>query len=270
MRNIIAVLLLFPLLFAACSSDDKYVVKGKLSNLESQNLYAVHERYKKELKIDTVQVKEGEFELPGESEMLTALQLFTEDYTPLIRLYVKNGDRITLDGDVQKPVDIHVEGNEAYQIIMDFNQQNNALLQKIAEKQNEYYSRQRDSAYWDDLRKLRDEVAKKAEAQISASPASPASIILMYEYLLNENTAQLCDSLLRIMPPEAKPASLLAKIDLFIEQVRKMQINKTLPYSLLKNEKGESVSTNMFRDIPTVDKGFWRCCSGNRCFGRYH
>ncbi len=252
MRNIIAVLLLFPLLFAACSSDDKYVVKGKLSNLESQNLYAVHERYKKELKIDTVQVKEGEFELSGESEMLTALQLFTEDYTPLIRLYVKNGDRITLDGDVQKPVDIHVEGNEAYQIIMDFNQQNNALLQKIAEKQNEYYSRQRDSAYWDDLRKLRDEVAKKAEAQISASPASPASIILMYEYLLNENTAQLCDSLLRIMPPEAKPASLLAKIDLFIEQVRKMQINKTLPYSLLKNEKGESVSTNMFRDIPTV------------------
>ena len=74
----------------------------------------------------------------------------------------------------------------------------------------------------------------------------------MYEYLLNENTVELCDSLLRIMPSEAKPASLLAKIDLFIEQVRRVSVGKIFPYSVLKNEKGESVSTNTFRDIPTV------------------
>ena len=54
------------------------------------------------------------------------------------------------------------------------------------------------------------------------------------------------------MPSEAKPASLLAKIDLFIEQVRRVSVGKIFPYSVLKNEKGESVSTNTFRDIPTV------------------
>lgn len=59
----------------------------------------------------------------------------------------------------------------------------------------------------------------------------------MYEYLLNENTVELCDSLLRIMPSEAKPASLLAKIDLFIEQVRRVSVGKIFPYSVLKMKR---------------------------------
>ncbi|WP_418494758.1 thioredoxin-like domain-containing protein [Coprobacter sp.] len=252
MKNIIIFVLSFFLFLTACSSGDKYVVKGNLSHLEDQCLYAVHERYKKELKMDTIRVQSGKFELTGESEMLTSLQLYTEDYTPLMQLFVKNGDHISLEGDVQRPFEIRIKGNETYQAVTDFNQRNSALLQKIAEKRKEYYTRKKDSAYFDDLKKLEGEICRNAESEISAKPASLASIILMYEYLLNENTAELCDSLLRTMPSEAKPASLLTKIDLFIEQVRKMSIGKTFPYSVLKNEKGESVSTNTFRDIPTI------------------
>ena len=252
MKNIIIFVFSFFMFLAACSSGDKYVVKGNISHLEGQCLYAVHERYKKELKMDTIRIQSGKFELTGESEMLTSLQLYTEDYTPLMQLFVKNGDHISLEGDVQRPFEIRIKGNEAYQAVTDFNQRNGALLQRIAEKRKEYYAREKDSAYFDDLKKSEGEICRNAESEISAKPASPASIILIYEYLLNENTAELCDSLLRIMPSEAKPASLLAKIDLFIEQVRKMSIGKIFPYSVLKNEKGESVSTNTFRDIPTI------------------
>ena len=251
MKNITALFLLF-LVLSACNSGDKYVVKGELSNLEGQKIYAVHERYKQELIIDTVKVEKGKFELSGESGMLTILQLYTEDYAPLLRLFVKNGDRISLEGDMQKPFEIRIKGNETYQTITDFNNRNSSLLQRIAEKRKEYYSRGKDSLYFIDLEKLNGEIRKDARQEISAHPASPSSIILMYEYLLNENTAELCDSLLRVMPSEAKPVSLLAKIDLFIEQVRKMSIGKTFPYTALKDTKGGTVSTSTFRDIPTV------------------
>ena len=173
MKNIIIFFLSFFLFLTACSSGDKYVVKGDLSHLEGQYLYAV-------------------------------------------------------EGDVQRPFEIRIKGNEAYQAVTDFNQRNGALLQRIAEKRKEYYTREKDSAYFDDLKKLENEICRDAESEISAKPASPASIILMYEYLLNE------------------------KIDLFIEQVRRVSVGKIFPYSVLKNEKGESVSTNTFRDIPTV------------------
>ena len=84
--------------------------------------------------MDTVRVQSGKFELTGESEMLTSLQLYTEDYTPLMQLFVKNGDHISLEGDVQRPFEIRIKGNEAYQAVTDFNQRNGALLQRIAEK----------------------------------------------------------------------------------------------------------------------------------------
>ena len=138
MKNIIIFFLSFFLFLAACSSGDKYVVKGNLSHLEGQCLYAVHERYKKELKMDTIRIQLGKFELTGESEMLTSLQLYTEDYTPLIQLFIKNGDHISLEGDVQRPFEIRIKGNETYQAVTDFNQRNSALLQKIAEKRKEY------------------------------------------------------------------------------------------------------------------------------------
>ena len=252
MKNITILFPLFFLIFTACNSGNKYVVKGELSHLEGQKIYAVHERYKQELIIDTIKVEKGKFELSGESEILTTLQLYTEDYTPLLRLFVKNGDRISLEGDVQKPFEIQIKGNDVYQTITAFNNRNSALLQRIAEKRKEYYSRKKDSVYFIDLEKLNGEIRKDVRREIGEHPSSPASVILMYEYLLNENTVESCDSLLRIMPPEAKPVSLLAKIDLFIEQVRKSAVGKIFPYSVLKNNKGGTVSTNTFRDIPTV------------------
>lgn len=252
MKNLTVFLLPFFLFLFACNSGNKYVVKGELSHLEGQKIYAVHERYKQELIIDTVRVEKGKFELSGESGMLTTLQLYTEDYAPLLRLFVKNGDHISIGGDALKPFEIQIKGNETYQTVTDFNNRNSALLQRIAEKRKEYYSRGKDSTYLIDLEKLDERIRKDARQEISANPASPASIVLMYEYLLNENTIELCDSLLRVMPSDAKPVSLLAKIDLFIEQVRKMTIGKTFPYSALKDDKGGTVSTNTFRDIPTV------------------
>ncbi|MDD2962057.1 MAG: DUF4369 domain-containing protein [Muribaculaceae bacterium] len=107
--NILSVLLL-SIILPGCSSDN-FEISGELKDLGTQNLRLVY------VTGDAVSALwqpavDGKFTMHGVSNEPTVVEIFNRNMDILARVYIKNGDKITISGNIKEPAKIKVEGSD--------------------------------------------------------------------------------------------------------------------------------------------------------------
>lgn len=253
MRTLFAVVLLvFSGLFLSCSDKSEYVVEAELSNLSDQPLYVIHDRFRAGMNLDTIRPVNNFFQFKGSSEALTRVNILNPDRTLLLRLYLQNGDRVKLTGDVEVPGEIKISGSNTNEELGKFRNENSVVLGRITEVEKKYALDKDLSAYYSDITRLRDSLYYPVKKYVTENTSSPVSALLIYEYLLDDVNFKRCDSLYKSIDPEGKPTNIQALVELFLENVKKTDIGKRLPYFAFKSDKDSMLYTSSFIGKPTL------------------
>lgn len=253
MRRYIILLSLLMLLFSCGESKHNgYTLTVKLDVPEQSYLYFWQEEFKQGITVDSVLVEEGKGVFKGVSNDITRVEICTEAGERILWLYVKNGEKIELKGEAKKPYLITMSGTPTHETIGRFHNDNHELLQRIHDNDTAYYTHLGDTAYRHTMQRDLDTLYRRVHDFVLANPASMASTLLIYDYLLSPRTAEMADTLLRRLPPETKPVSLLAKAELFISGNDKHPEGKMLPYMTFRTATDSVVNTGGFRRRTTL------------------
>lgn len=103
--------LIMALLTAACGDDESFTVEGFVEEAPTMNIRYVYYAGGR-LNQGLTAAKEGKFEIKGVAAAPTVLSVLDNEYRPLGRVYVSNGDRLELKVRRGRPYDLQVSGNE--------------------------------------------------------------------------------------------------------------------------------------------------------------
>ena len=192
MKHNILVSLLLVLLLSACGNNkDVFIIEGRINNLGGRPLYALYETPDGIAK-DTLMPYEGKIEMRGSSADLVAVQLYKTGWEPFMRLYLRNNERVEIEGDAHNPYEMVLKGSKLNRNLWKLICKNHLLFetaQSAGEKQMKAYGRvdgnNRDIARLDSC--LID--------YIERHPKNTLSSILIGDYLLRYDNVVLCDSL---------------------------------------------------------------------------
>ncbi len=253
MRQNIILLCLLILLFSCKEKEhDGYTLTVELDVPEQSYLYFWQEEFKKGIRVDSVLVEEGKGVFKGMCDELTRVEVCTEAGDRVLWLYAQKGDKITIKGSIKSPYEIELSGTPEHELISRFRNENHKLLQKIYESDTAYYTHMNDTSYRNTVMCDHDSLHARVTDFVMNNPATIASTILIYDYLLDSRITEHADTLLRRLPPEVKPVSLLAKAELFIAGNDKHPVGKILPYMTFRTAHDSVVNTGGFRRRTTL------------------
>lgn len=236
----------------SCSDKNEYVVEAKLANLPFEPMYVIHDYFRGNLRIDTIEAVSDFFQIKGSSESLAQVDILKPDRTLLMRLYLRNGDDVKLEGDADKPEEIKVSGNSVNAELGTFSNGNSQVLARIREAEKSYGITSDIRSYYATLKQWRDSLYTGIARYVKDHPESPASALLVYQYLLDDVNYNRCDSLFRMISGEAKSDDIQARIELFIAKAKSTGVQSQLPGFSFRSNNDSLLYSSVFRGKPTV------------------
>ncbi|MDR1371408.1 MAG: AhpC/TSA family protein [Dysgonamonadaceae bacterium] len=198
MKQILYITLIM-LFFFSCTGKESYVIEGKITGLQNASLYiVVSNAGEGVMSVDTVQAEaDGKFLYSGSSGQQVPVVLYMEEGNVWTTVWARNRDKISIAGDVKYPELIIAGGSEVNDLLANFKTENKSLLKEKRKLTDQYSSDIEESDSLDTKLNYSDYESKilnvdhqlrdKAEKFISDHPASIASLVLIQDYLMDEN-----------------------------------------------------------------------------------
>ncbi|MDE6854141.1 MAG: hypothetical protein K2J38_03705 [Muribaculaceae bacterium] len=190
------------LLTSACSSGDQFRVNGTIKGNPTMNLragYYADGRYRTVI----TGVREGKFEFFGSSGQPGVLELTDNEYRPLGRLYVQNGENFDISIDPADPYAVEASGNDVTSRWV-------AFLRDNADA-------------------LRSDLNGTVAAYVGSHPADVLSAILMVTTYDSSSSPSEADSLLSLIEPQARPSSVTEGYAYVLQRLLTATDSVTLP-----------------------------------------
>jgi hypothetical protein len=196
-----------------------------------------------EMKIDTIQAKNGKFEYTACSDSLIPVLIYMEEKSVWITAWAKNEDRIKIGGNINCPELITVEGNEINNLLTEFKTKNKDAIRERCNLADE--KKPDNVSQINDLSKL---LKTEAEAFIRMHPSSVASLVLIQDYLLDSNCKEKIEPYLSLIEGEAKNDRFYKKLNAIAERHQRTAIGHPAPdFSLISN-RNDTISLQTFKD----------------------
>ena len=149
------------------------------------------------MKVDTVNADaDGHFRYSGNSALQIPIVLYMEDGNVWTTVWIQDKDKLSISGDVNYPELIIARGNEVNDFLADFKEENKSLLREKRNLTDQYSSDMEEndsldainySDYESKILNVDYQLREKAKKFISANPSSIASVVLIQDYLMEEN-----------------------------------------------------------------------------------
>lgn len=252
-RNIILSLLSLLLLTVSCGDGkEEFVIKGKLNNLGGQPLYAVYEE-SNAIVVDTLNPEDGKIEMQGEALELTPVQLYNYSWRPFMRLYMRNGERVEIEGDANLKYEIKMKGSRL-----------NRDLWKLICQNNEIFSEAYNAGYDRDRGVANDDRYNTAIARLDSllldfidhNHSNKLSSVLIGDYLLRYDNFRLCDSLWNTLDQEAQLPFIASTIERLRNELSFDKDNSRLPHLRYLNDS-DTLHLVKTRDSKATLLCFW-------------
>ena len=219
---LLAAVALLATAMAACSGG-KFKIKGDFKNAGGQNLHIAY--YTPSGVADSwVTLKDGKFEFQGSSDELTLAAIYDTDSRMVACVAVKNGNTVTLSGDLTDTYHIAATGTDEN------------------ERWSEFISKHARQLTAGDYKAVNTDIEK----YVKANPDDVTSTLLV---VVNYNSADdpaKAQRLLSSIKPEARPQSLVGSFDALTLAVGKG--SKQLAAMLLMNANANAYSQLRFSD----------------------
>jgi len=205
------------ILFGACKdkgSGGEYVIDADLTGVTSPEVYLVSFT-QPQLQLDTIKVKNGKFTYKNNADTLEAIIFYMNSENIWVTLWVKNGDHIKLSGDITYPELLEVDGGDINNLLADFKLQHRDIIKKKQDlqenlrfSQDENLSIQSSNELYGEILQIEQVLKNDAANFVEENPSSVASLVLIYDYIINYENPQKVKSYLDLLTGDAKNNSL--------------------------------------------------------------
>ncbi|MDL2282257.1 AhpC/TSA family protein [Parabacteroides sp. OttesenSCG-928-G06] len=252
MKNKIAVIICLILCLSSCGKDYVYRIDGKLTNLENQVIYAVFENEDYRL-VDTVECsKSGQFKILQQVDGFNSVTIYFENRSRWITAYLKTGDKVSISGDAQYPLLLHVKGGRINDQLNMVRKQLAPLLKEYTDLSNQLSNKNNNSAEETEmiarLSNINIQLQEEVTNHIKEFPDEEASVVLIEMFFAEPEDTRRMDELLALLDPQLKDFYLARDLEQFSMRSKRTELGAEAPDFALKNIYGNTVSLDSFPD----------------------
>lgn len=241
----------------SCKDTNSYTIHGNLKGVKTPELYIVT-RPDSVFQIDTILSKAGKFKYKSKSETLQPAVVYMEKGNIWVTVWAKNGENITLTGNINYPELVLAKGGEVNDLLSDFKITNKTLIQKKGDirdkilanyKENDATSAEIANAQFSSQIKNIDQTLKIHVMDfVKAHPASVASLVLIRDFLLDTENAADIRPALSLITGEARENKLYAKLQAWAEKDLQTEIGSPAPDFNILSIKNDTIRLETFKN----------------------
>ena len=259
-KNYLFCILLGFLFFASCKEEEVvYTVEGNITNLVNSNLYVLS-LSDSVMKIDTIRANDGQFKYTSFSDSTTSNLIYMEEGNVWITIWAKNKEQIKIVGDANYPELIEVHGSEINNLLTEFKIQNKDVIKERCDLRDA-----KDPDNSAQINVIDQLLREKAEEFIKKHPTSLASLVLIQDYLVDNNQGKV-DQYLSLIEGEVRNDSLYKKLSLITEKYNRTEVGNPAPEFSLITTKNDTISLETFEDkhlLLTFEASWCAVCKGD-------
>ena len=255
----------FIITFASCKNDsnDTFLIEGKIKNLSTPELFIVTGS-QDNLQVDTILVdKKGSFSFKGSANSLLSVMIYMENGNAWVTVWVKNGQRVSLFGDVVYPELILAKGTEINDLLSEFKKQNYDIIKErrdlidrknaIEKEDSSIVNIGNKHQYASKILNLNYSLKEKAENFILENPGSFASLVLFHDYVVAWEEPQEALRILEHIVGEPTETDfyrdMLRDLNNIIMRMEQAKVGSEAPdFSVLAINGKDTINLNSFKD----------------------
>ena len=250
-------LLLLTLIVTSCGDNkNSYILKGKIHGLNNHEVYILSNAG---LHLDTIKTsKSGKFTYRGVSQTLDPLIVYMESGSVWITLWVQNGEKYSLTGDVNYPELMTVKGGEVNKLLSEFKNDNLSSIKERCDLRDNLHIRTEfavesgtsiNNAQLTSQLKNIDQILKTvAQDFVKVHFSSVAALVIIQDYILDVENASGIQPFLDILTEDVKANPLYDK--LYARCIRDLQTKTGQPALNFKiaDMKNDTISLDTFKN----------------------
>ena len=241
------------LFFVSCKGKDSFIIEGKITGLQSTSMYFAVPDLDGGMKVDTITADvDGHFKYSGSSDLQIPVVLYLEDGNVWTTVWVQNNDKLSMSGDVNYPELIIARGNDVNDLLADFKEENKSLLKekrKLTDQQSSDIE-ENDSLdakmnhsedYESKILNINHQLKAKARKFIDTNPASIASVVLIQDYLMEENNPKQTQDYLSKITGDVVQSNLYQKLVRVNDKLLLTEPGENAPDFMVLDADGDSI-----------------------------
>lgn len=237
----------------SCGESDTYRIQGKVTNLEDQTVYVFFQGDNSN-KVESVECdKPGQFSITqNQFGPFHSATLLFENKTIWVTVYLEEGQKITVTGDVEYPALMQIKGGKINNELTAFRKKIGSLLREQADLSHSLnlYASGENSIDENDvtarLANVNHQISEQVFAYIQANPDEEASVVLLEEYFADPDDTRKLDELLAVLDPRLRNFYLVKEMGQFSERAKRTALGVEAPEFSVKNIYGKPVSLDSF------------------------
>lgn len=241
------------LLLTACVEKKSFVLEGDISGMTTPAVYFLVNGGGNLSPVDTVYAKEGKFKYTSSSDSIKPLIIYMEEGNVWITIWAQNGQTIKVSGDINYPELIEANGNEINNSLSLFKRENTEIIKEkrdLIEKLKQHNPELKNNSQDEDFSKklsLEQLLREKAENFIKENPSSIASLVLIQDYILDNDNLSAMSMYLSLIESPAKEDRLYARLNSVYQRLQKTSIGNVAPDFSIKDTNDSILSLSAFR-----------------------
>ena len=256
MKTVFNICILFIALFVVSCEDDKnsYTLKGNIKGLQNPELYIVSGS---DLRIDTIRAKSGRFTYRNNSQAEEPLIIYMENGEIWITVWVQNGKKFFLKGDVKYPEMAMVKGGEINKLLFEFKNSNLShfkekcdLRDKLSANSElpESNSHINNVQLTSQLKNVEQILKTRAQDFVEANPSSIAALVMIQDYILDIENASDIQPFLDIVTEEVKSNPLYDKLQKLCSRDLHTKAGQPALDFKIRNMQNDTINLESFKD----------------------
>jgi len=237
----------------SCGESATYRIQGKVTNLEDQTVYVFFQGDHSN-KVEAVECdKPGQFTIErSQFGPFHSATLLFENKTVWVTVYLEEGQKITVTGDVEYPALMQIKGGKINNELTSFRKKIGSLLREQADLYISLNSPSSEENPVDEndltarLANVNHQISEQVFEYIQGNPDEEASVVLMEEYFADPDDTRKLDELLALIDPKLNDFYLVKELGQFSERAKRTALGAEVPEFSVKNVYGKPVSLDSF------------------------
>jgi cytochrome oxidase Cu insertion factor (SCO1/SenC/PrrC family) len=213
------------------------LLEGNITGLTKSAVYIVTS-FGNETKVDTILSKNGKFEYVSSYDSVKPVIIYMEEKNVWITVWVRDGETVKISGNVNYPELIEATGNEISNLLTEFKQDNKEIIKERTSLDD------KDPLKRSDLDRT---IMTNVGNFIEKHPASIASLVLMQDYLIENEKVEVLGDYLSLIESPAREDPLFTRLNAAYNRILQTSVGNPAPDFSVVDSKGDTLTLQSFK-----------------------
>lgn len=217
-------------LLSGCSEDPGFTIKGTIKGADSQSITLTYYTHGG-IKHSTIKPIQGQFLFKGESPTPTmAVLSISPEGERVATLVVSNGDKITVNAELENLLTTQVKGNDESEKIARWVKENSDIIRS----------------------KQASRINKAIKDYVMSHSSELSATAILTSYYLTDGYESAADSLLTALAPEVRRTEMVQGFNNVISDFIGSQVSGPVPFMSLYSKSDSIININPLRHKATL------------------